>query len=375
MDERALVEDEWRYVVSLLPPDFEERAFSKFAIRRRRRVAGAEELLRMVLAYSACDFSLRQLAAWARMRGVAELSDVAVFKRLRGASAWLGDLVLAWLAQRGLTRAVPPLSVRVIDASVVMAPGGVGVDWRVHAGLDLAALRLTSVEVTGPEGGETLRRHAFGAGEVVLADRGYAHREAVAGVLKAGAHLVVRGNWQNFPLETRTGGHLDVVASLEALAPGEIGDWPVQFRVGRTIYPLRLVALRKSRSAATREQKKIRSAAQRKRHRPDPRSLRAAHFLYVLTDLPPDLLPAHEALELYRLRWQIELAFKRLKSILNLDRLRAHTPQLATTYLYGKLLTALILDELCASAIAFFPWGYPLVPHTSQSLALADLAD
>lgn len=375
MDERALVEDEWRYVVSLLPPDFEERAFSKFAIQRRRRVTSGEELLRLVLAYSVCDFSLRQLAAWARVTGLAELSDVAALKRLRGASAWLGDLVVAWLTERGLTRDVPPLSVRVIDASVVMAPGGVGVDWRIHAGLDLATQQLTSVEVTGPEGAETLARHTVAAGEVVLADRGYAHREAVAAVLAAGAHVVVRGNWQNFPLETRAGARLDLLACLETLSPGELGDWSVAFRAGTTSYPLRVVAVRKSQAATAREQRKIRYAAQRKRRQPDPRSLRAANFVYVLTDLPADVLPAREALELYRLRWQIELAFKRLKSILNLDRLRAHDPELARTYLYGKLLAALMLDELCSSTVAFFPWGFPLVRHPAQSLALAGLAD
>lgn len=375
MDERSLVEEEWQYVVSLLPRDFEERAFAKLAIRRRRNIATAEDLLRLVLAYSVCDFSLRQLAAWAKVSGLAELSDVAALKRLCGASEWLGDLVMTWLSERGLTRQVPPLSVRVVDASVVMAPGGVGVDWRVHAGLDLGAMRLTSLEVTGPDGGETLARHMVAPGEVVLADRGYAHREAVAGVLAAGGHVVVRGNWQNFPLETRAGSAVDVVASLETLAAGEIGDWPVRFRVGRKRYPVRLIAVKKSAPATAREQKHIRYRAQRKRRRPDPRSLRAAAYVYVITDLPPDILPPAEALELYRLRWQIELAFKRLKSILRLDRLRAHKPQLAKTYLYGKLLAALILDELCETAVAFFPWGFPLFTHPPLSLALADRAD
>ncbi len=361
-------------MVSMLPADLEERAFSKFAIQRRRRVSNGETLLRLALAYAVCDFSMRQLAAWAKVTGIADLSDVAVLKRLRGASDWLGDLVMGWLAERGLTRHVPPLAVQVIDASVVMAPGGVGVDWRVHARLDLAALRLTSIEVTGPEGGESLDRHALAPGEVALADRGYAHREAVAGVLEAGAHVVVRGNWQNFPLETRKGGRLDVVACLETLAPGEIGDWPVRFRSKRKAYPLRLIAIRKSEAATARERAKIRAAAQRKGRQPDPQGLRAAAFIYVLTDLPAEVLPASEALELYRLRWQIELAFKRLKSILKLDHLRAHDPRLARTYLYGKLLAALILDELSTSALAFFPWGFPLLQDTHQSLALADLS-
>jgi IS4 transposase len=256
-----------------------------------------------------------------------------------------------------------------------MAPGGIGVDWRVHARLDLAAQRLIGLEVTGPGGGETFDRHSFSAGEVVLADRGYAHREATAGVIEGGAHVLVRGNWQNFPLESRSGAPVDIVASLETLAAGEIGDWAMQFRANGKVYPVRLVAVKKTHAATVREQKRIRYQAQRKRRRPDPRSLRAAHYVYVITDLPADVLPAPEALELYRLRWQIEIAFKRLKSILKLDRLRAHEPRLAKTYLYGKLLTALILDELCASAVAFFPWGFPIFHDTTLSLALADTAD
>jgi Transposase DDE domain len=186
--------------------------------------------------------------------------------------------------------------------------------------------------------------------------------------------VLVRGNWQNFRLEARSGAPLDIVTCLATLAAGEIGDWAVQFRANGKVYPVRLIAVKKTRPAALREQKRIRDQAQRKRRRPDPHSLRAAHYVYVVTDLPADVLPAAEALELYRLRWQIENACKRLKSILKLDRLRAHEPRLAKTYLYGKLLTALILEELCASAVAFFPWGFPIFPDTTLSLALADTA-
>jgi hypothetical protein len=50
-------------------------------------------------------------------------------------------------------------------------------------------------------------------------------------------------------------------------------------------------------------------------------------------------------LSFYRLRWQIELLFKRLKSLLALDNLRSKDNQLAQTYLLGKMLAALILDQ------------------------------
>jgi hypothetical protein len=373
MREHDLLSAEWLHVLTMLPGDLETSAIERLAIRRRREVRTAADLLRMALVYSTCDYSLRQVAAWAKVAGVGDMSDVAVLKRLRGSAEWLGWLVLAWLRERGLTGNVPKRRVKIVDASVVMAPGGRGVDWRLHLGLDLGEERITSAEITGPEGGEMLQRHEVARDEVVLGDRGYAHREGVAHVLESGGHVVIRGNWQNFPLEHREGSPVDVVSCLELLGTTEIGDWDVQFRWGEKVYAVRLIAMRKSQVATEREQKRIRHQAQRKQHKPDLRSLRAAAFIFIITDLGREELPAAEALELYRLRWQIEMAFKRLKSILHLDHLRAHDPRLSRAYLYGKLLSALLIDELTRSAVAFSPWGFPLFPGTPQSLACAEL--
>lgn len=371
----AIVNEEWKFVLQLLPQDLEESAHEKLAIRRRRGVESGADLLRLALAYSVCDFSLRQAAAWAKVAGVADLSDVALLKRLRGASEWLGSLVVTWLLERGLACRVPCLPIRLVDATTVTSPGGTGAEWRVHLGLDLDARTITSLELTGPEGGETLLRHAVKSGEVVVGDRGYGSREGIASVLESGGHILVRCTWQNLPMETSQGKPVDVVALLETLGPAEIGDWEVQIRVKARTFPLRLVAVRKTMAATERERRRAGAEASRKQRRIDPRTLRAAAFQFVLTDLQREVLPAAEALELYRLRWQIEIAFKRLKSILKLDHLRAHDPKLAQTYLYAKLLGALILDELCTSALAFFPSGIPLVPQPRQSLALADVLD
>src|SRR5438094_1907872 len=48
---------------------------------------------------------------------------------------------------------------------------------------------------------------------------------------------------------------------------------------------------------------------------------------------------------LYRVRWQIELAFKRLKSILRLDRLPAKSPGLAQAWIAAHLLIALLVED------------------------------
>ena len=366
METAAVVADNWAFVRHMFPADLDESARQFGALVRRRQITCADDLLRLALGYSVCDMSLRQAAAWADAMGLCSMSDVAVMERLQKSEQWLGHLIVCWLQQRRRPGEITRARVRIIDATVLTGPGSTGTDWRLHLGLDLERMCISSVELTGPEGGESFARHCFDAGEIVVGDCGYGQRAGVACALEQGAHALVRINWQNFPLLTAGHEPLDIVGYMEPLQPGEIGDWQVAFEHGSRCYPMRLIAIRKSPQATEKARRKIRREARRKHHRPDPRSLRAAAFIYVLTDLPPDMLPAREALELYRLRWQIEIFFKRLKGILNFDGLRAQDERLVRTYIYGKILGALIVDELRALALAFFPWGYPLRSQAAE---------
>jgi IS4 transposase len=80
----------------------------------------------------------------------------------------------------------------------------------------------------------------------------------------------------------------------------------------------------------------------------------------VFTTLPATLLGASGVLELYRYRWQIELAFKRLKQLLKLGRLPHKTLDIARTWILAKLVVALLLETLYRNARVFSPWGYRL---------------
>lgn len=375
MDERAALQGEWRWVEGLLPEDLERSAVDRLAIRRRREITCASDLLRLVLAYAVCDYSLRQTAAWASVVGLGQLSDVAVLKRLRGAAEWVGSLVMQCLQERGVQTAARLPQVRIVDATVVSEPGSTGTDWRLHLGLDLANQSIRSFELTGVEGGETFQRLTIESGELVLGDRCYSHGAAVASVIERGGHVLVRFASHTFPLLTRAGAPVDIQALLTTLDDGEIGDWPLAFRSRRVLHRVRLIAVRKSTAAAERERRRIRHEAIKKGRPVSARSLASTNFIAIVTDLESNLLPAVDALELYRLRWQIEIAFKRLKSLLDFDQLRAKDPALAKCYLYGKLLAAILIDDLCQRLPALSPWGYSLLPASRQPLAIAATLD
>ena len=371
MDTTEVVSQEWGHVLSLMPRDLEESCRANAALSRRRQLVCAADLLRLCLAYSLCDMSLRRVAAWAEVIGLGRLSDVAVLKRLRAAAPWLGRLVAQWLVERGL--AAPALRglVRLVDATTISRPGSTGTDWRLHLGLDLGAQRIVSVELTDGGGGETLRRHRPRAGQIVVADCGYASGSGLASALERGAHVVVRGQLQHTGLRTRRGGRLDLVALLETLGPDEVADWPVAVDDGARRWPMRLVAVKKSAAAAERARWRVADKARKNRTRPSRAALTAAQYIYVVTDLRREQASAVDVLELYRCRWQIELVFKRLKSVLALDALRAKSAALARTYLLGKILGALIVEELTGAALSFSPWGFCLPRAPAEPVAVA----
>ena len=140
-----MVGDDWAQISAQLPVEIETLAWETKALQRRREVKSPLDLLRLVLAYSVCDWSLRLVGAWATTIGLGHLSDVAVRNRLRNTLPWLGRIIGTWLQrrQKGLTgRAV---CVRLIDATVISEPGSQGTDWRVHARFDLGAVSMPGV--------------------------------------------------------------------------------------------------------------------------------------------------------------------------------------------------------------------------------------
>jgi hypothetical protein len=86
--------------------------------------------------------------------------------------------------------------------------------------------------------------------------------------------------------------------------------------------------------------------------------LEAAEYVVVFTTLSAERLPAELVLEAYRFRWQIELAFKRMKGLLQLDEMAAQDDALCRSFLAVKLLATLLVEELSHPWVAFSPWGY-----------------
>lgn len=373
LEECWLIEQDWQRVLDLMPLDLEASARAEKALQRRRKVRSAADLLRLVLRYALGDLSLRLTGAWATIADVARVSDVAVLNRLRKCQAWLAKLVGA-LVRRRVQLTQKAVRLRLVDATVVSRPGSQGTDWRAHLSLNLEAFCLDGIEITDAHGGETFVRYAARPGDILVGDRIYAHANSLGPALASGADLVARIGWQNLPLEA-AGQRLDIIGWLKSMGQGPV-ERTVVLNTPQGRFGLRLMACRLRQETADRIRRHLIRMARKKGKTVDQRTLFAAGFVVLITNLPIEPWTIDQVIGLYRIRWQIEVLIKRFKSVMHLDRLRAQDPALAQVYLLAKMLAALILDELTDQVASRYPiWFQSVEQPVSPWRLMAMLYD
>jgi Transposase DDE domain len=353
--------EDWAVLSTFLPPGWDEQARKLGAIRRARYIKEPATVLRILLLHLACGCSLAETAARASAGGLAHISAVGVFKRLRAAEPWL-----LWLAQQMRGAAQLPMKVlgrrlRAVDATAVSEPGATGADWKVHYTVNVADLQCDFFELTDiRHGGETFRRVPIVGGDIMMGDRVYATPPGVAHVVDAGGDVLVRLNRGTIPLFDRYGRRMVLLPLLRSLKGNSPHEWAarVQNPHGGWIAG-RLIALRQSREAANWQLKSLQREAPHKTTPLSEDALEFANYFMVWTTLRSDP-ETRLILELYRLRWQIELVFKRMKSVLGLGHLPKADPLSAKAWLEGKLFVGLLIEHMVDAASLFSPWGYSL---------------
>lgn len=333
--------------------DLDTLARETKAIQRDRKIGGGANLLRLALARGPGGFSLRQSSAWVSLLEIAALSNPGVHYRLKQAVAFLAALVARLLAAKapGARLRWPDRTLRLADGTCVSRPGSKGTDWRIHGVFDLGSGGFSHLELTDGRGAEALDRGAPIAGEIRIGDRYYARVPVLKRFLAEAcgkADFIVRAGWNAFQLTTPRGKPFDLIGHLRTLPAGMK---PHEASVcaaakGQAALPLRLIIQRKTPEAAEATRLALRRAANKKGKRLDPRSLVAAEFMIVVTSLPRKGYKAKDILAVYRLRWQIELAFKRLKSLLHMDKLPTRTDKTSRSWLYAHLILALLSDDV-----------------------------
>lgn len=321
------------------------------ALVRKRGVRSAADLLHLGLLYGPGGLSLRGVASHATEAGIADLCDVSLLDRLRNAGDFFADVLDHLLADlRGEALGDGRVGLSLVDGSTVSLPGSDGSNWRLHARYEPALGRFTDLAITEARTAEALCCVAVRPGDVMVQDRGYARVRNFAHARANGADFLTRIGWCSVKLFDLAGQSFDLLAALpEAGVP--VVEHQVQIGSARGGVLARLIIARKPPEATERQQARLRRKASRNGYKTDPRTLRAAGFMMLLTSLSTERATAADVVRLYRMRWQIELAFKRLKSLGGFAELRASDPRLARTWLLAHLIAAVLIEASLGEAL------------------------
>ena len=306
---------DWESFQERLGIDLERTAKETKAIQRKREISSAKDLLRLILFYATSDWSLRLVGAWALLQGIGYLSDVAILKRLRNSRAWIGKLVFMLMQKRvSALKHLPGVRLRVIDATTINIPGSKGIDWRLHLSFDLGNLCLDGVEITDRYGGESLARFEAQSNEIWVADGAYPFASGMAPMLHAGAGLIVRINWRNVPVCGPDRQRFEIIPWLKTLTT--LSEKLIWMNTPQGWFQFRLIASPIPPDKIEEVRRRVRLRHQRKKRPLNEDTLLAAGFVLLLTNLSAETWSGQLVLALYRMRWQIELYIKRLKSLL-----------------------------------------------------------
>jgi len=353
MEHAQLDSGEWSRLVARLGGEeaLVSSAREHGAFFRARGIKSAVDVLRLAFMYGPGGHSLRTLAAFAAAAGLADVSDVAILDRLKVAADWLQALCEEMLARvaKEIGAKTGGRPIRIVDGSRLEGPGERV--WRLHLCYDAGLARIVDATITTTKEGERLDRLAVMLGEIRLGDRGFPQPDGIRNTLAAGADVLVRLTWNSLQM-TENDKPIDWLKLFKQASEQGSLDIPVRVHKAHSRFEpldMRLVIIKKPPAAAAKARVKARRASKKNQRRTDPRTLAGADYVILLTSLKREEFPIEAVAALYRLRWQIELAIKRLKSILHIDRLPARHPDLVRTWLHAHLLLALLLDEITAS--------------------------
>ena len=335
----------------------EQEARATGAFRRPRQVKCGVDLLRLIFAYClGLMGGLRLTAAWAEAIGLASLSNVAVLGRLRNAVSWLERILARLLAQASANSGGGVAGgrlIRLVDATTVRKAGKSAREngrlWRIHAVFDLPAEQFSAFELTDEKGAERINRMAVIPGELRIGDAVHCRADDLADVTGQGGDVLVRAAWTSACWLEKDGKAYDIVAALANSETGII-DRPICLR-RREAAPLRvrLVAIKMPKAQAVKAVADARAEARSKQRTIKPGTLIAAEWVILVTSLDRAGYATDKVLELYRLRWRIEIAFKRMKSLAGLKGPPGGCPEVAKAWVLCHLIAALLTEAQLAA--------------------------
>lgn len=348
--------------LSLMPSGWQDDAVILGVMKGAKRDKNIVNALRTILIHLGIGTSLKETAARAKIAELCDLSSVALYKRLIKFGPLFQLLCNKMLRENASFDGHEELHFSIVDASDIQEPGPTGSHYRLHYGFSLPNFCCNFMELTSCKGkgtGESLTRFPVAEGEHFIADRGYSHARGVSYIHKQKGRVLVRLNYGSLKLFTEDGKSFNLISQLHDLKkPGASASWSCCIKDPETLELIqgRVCVTRKDDEHIGKAHARAREDSRKKGKKVQDTTLFVNEYIILFTTFEEEKFPLKNILEIYRWRWQVELVFKRFKSLLALGCLPKTTEKSSRAWLYGKMFLALMIERISYQQCFFSPW-------------------
>jgi len=337
-------------IMKELPEGYQGACYTEKAIQRKRGINDPDNLMMLAMFHLVNGSSLKELSEIARLTKLGNVSDVALMKRLENCDGWfkwiLSQMEIAEALEYEKPQWLEGYEVLAVDATDVAEKGRSGRIYRLHYALNLFRMQSVYYKITDQKTGESLCNFEFKENDLIIADRMYSTFKGIKNCLESGANFILRFRKNSFNVYDTKSRKIDLPEMLKKLEEEEILDLPVFVNLdGKERTQLRICAVRKQEKHLKQTEQKLRRRETKKQIEVSVETKEFNNYIVVVTGLPEEIM-GKDILELYRLRWQAEIYFKRLKSIMDFGELPKRRKGSAEAWLNGKLMIALLIERL-----------------------------
>ena len=180
--------------------------------------------------------------------------------------------------------------------------------------------------------------------DLILSDLGYFCLKTFLAIINKKAFFFSRFSVGTILYHKSDNSSLDLVKYLKKIK-NNIHEMPV--KIGKNIkIPCRFICIRANEQIANERRRKMIKEANKKGRTPSKLNLVLAGWTLMVTNIPQKQLPPKAALSLYALRWQIELIFKQIKSVLRIHKSNTGNEFRMKCEVYGKLIMAILIHRI-----------------------------
>jgi len=347
-------------LIKEMPEGYEKACFEKRAIVRKRGIENPDDLMMLALFHLLNGCSLTEVSVIAELTKLGKVSDVAFMKRFENCNDWF-LWILSHLETNGSViykkpEWLEPYNVIGVDASDVKEKGRSGRIYRLHYALNLFEMKSEQYNITTNKTGETLRNFEIKKNDLYIADRAYISLNGIEHCLNGEASFVIRLRKNSFTLYNDNNEKINLLDHLEDINEDETLSLPVYAKgIDGENIALRVCAKRKTEEAIANTKKRLRKREFRDQAKIADDTKTYNEYIVLITNLSEGI-STDEILELYRFRWQLEIYFKRLKSIMDFGQLPKRRSGSVMAWLNGKLMIAILIEKIAGKAV-FPPVG------------------